>query len=145
MKFEKINTQVLVYWLGTNHLLSSLIKGRVWDHMWRGVKLCLNYGEASGIFQFKCRTFWNTCRWYLMMLRLSVSWTVFDVVDQRVVGKSWKINSKVRGDRWRPAKNPPMAKLVFLWFQMSEKCSNVYLFVDQCFYSTPTEQSSPFT
>ena len=24
-----------------------------------------------------------------------------------------KINSKVRGDRWRPAKNPPMAKLVF--------------------------------
>ena len=27
-----------------------------------------------------------------------------------------KINNKVRGDRWRPAKNPSMAKLVFLWF-----------------------------
>ena len=24
-----------------------------------------------------------------------------------------RMNSKVRGDRWRPAKNPPMAKLVF--------------------------------
>ena len=24
-----------------------------------------------------------------------------------------KANRKVRGDRWRPAKNPPMAKLVF--------------------------------
>ena len=24
-----------------------------------------------------------------------------------------KANKKVRGDRWRPTKNPPMAKLVF--------------------------------
>ena len=24
-----------------------------------------------------------------------------------------KANKKVKGDRWRPAKNPPMAKLVF--------------------------------
>ena len=79
------------------------------------------------------------------MLHLSVGWTVFDVIDQRVTGKSWKMNSKVRGDRWRPAKNPPMTKLVFLWFWMLDKCSHVYLFVDQCFYSTPTEQSSPFT
>ena len=80
-----------------------------------------------------------------MMLHLSVGWTVFDVIDQRVTGKSWKINSKVRRDQWRPTKNPPMTKLVFLWFWMLDKCSNVYLFVDQCFYSTPTKQSSPFT
>ena len=26
------------------------------------------------------------------------------------------MNSKVRGDRWRPAKNPPMVKLVSLCF-----------------------------
>ena len=80
-----------------------------------------------------------------MMLHLSVGWTVFDVIDQRVTGKSWKINSKVRRDRWRPTKNPLMTKLVFLWFWILDKCSNVYLFVDQCFYSTPTKQSSPFT
>ena len=35
--------------------------------------------------------------------------------------------------------------LVFLWFQMSKKCLNAYLYVDQCFYSTPTERLSPFT
>ena len=79
------------------------------------------------------------------MLHLSVGWTVLNVIDQRVSDKSWKIDSKVRGDRWRPAKNPSMTKLVFLWFWMLEKYSNIYLFVDQCFYSTPTEQSSPFT
>ena len=50
-----------------------------------------------------------------------------------------KTNSKVIGDRWRPTKNPPIAKLAFLWFQMSKKCPNAYLFVDQCFYSTPTK------
>ena len=61
------------------------------------------------------------------------------IFDQRVAGKSWKIYSKVRGDRWRPAKNSPMTKLVFLWFWMLENCSNVYLFVNQCFYSAPTE------
>ena len=56
------------------------------------------------------------------------------------------MNSKVRGDRWRPAKNPPMAKLVSLWFfvQESESVWMVTFFVDQCFYSTPTEQSFPF-
>ena len=52
----------------------------------------------------------------LMMLYLSVGWTVFKVVNQRVASESWKMNSKVRGDQWRPAKNPPVAKLVFLWF-----------------------------
>ena len=56
-----------------------------------------------------------------------------------------KTNSKVRGDRWRPAKNPPMAKLVFSWFQMSKKCLNAYLCVDQCCYSTPMEWLSLFT
>ena len=31
-----------------------------------------------------------------------------------------KKNNKVLGDRWRPAKNPPMAKLVSLWFFVKE-------------------------
>ena len=61
----------------------------------------------------------------LMMLHLSVGWTVFDVTNQRVASESWKMNSKVRGDRWRPTKNPPMAKLVSLWFLMSMKWKEV--------------------
>ena len=39
---------------------------------------------------------------------------------QRVASESWKKNNKVRGDRWRPAKNPPMAKLVSLCFFVKE-------------------------
>ena len=61
----------------------------------------------------------------LMMLHLSVGWTVFDVINQMVASESWKMNSKVRGDQWRPAKNPPMAKLVSLWFLMSRKWKEV--------------------
>ena len=76
---------------------------------------------------------WKICRkiafleCYLMMLRLLVGWIVFDVINQRVANESWKMNSKVRGDRWRPAKNPPMAKLVSLcfFFWMSRKWKEV--------------------
>ena len=46
----------------------------------------------------------------LMILRLSVGWTIFGVIDLRVVGKFWK--GKQYSQR-KPAKNPPMAKLVF--------------------------------
>ena len=56
----------------------------------------------------------------VMMLHLSVGWTVFDVINQRVTSESWKMNSKVKGDRWRPAKNPPMAKLVSCGFNVKE-------------------------
>ena len=62
-----------------------------------------------------------------MMLHLSVGWTVFDVINQRVASESWKMNSKVRGDRWRSAKNPSMAKLVSLWFLMSRHPQNNHL------------------
>ena len=60
-----------------------------------------------------------------MMLHLSVGWTVFDVINQRVASESWKMNKKVRGERWRPTKNPPKAKLVSLWFLMSRKWKEV--------------------
>ena len=84
----------------------------------------------------------------MMMLHLLVGWTVFDVINQRVASESWKMNSKVGGDRWRPAKNPPMAKLVSLcFFNVKEVKGSVWMsnfFTDQCFYNTPTEQSSPF-
>ena len=65
----------------------------------------------------------------------------------KVANKSWK-QRQIKGDRWRPAKNPPMAKLVSLWFwfegKVNRSSESITLFVDQCFYSTPTEQSSPF-
>ena len=67
----------------------------------------------------------------------------------KVANKSWK-QRQIKGDRWRPAKNPPMIKLVSLWLTLKEKfffyrsSEWITLFVDQCFYSTPTEQSSPF-
>ena len=65
----------------------------------------------------------------------------------KVSNKSWK-QRQIKGDRWRPAKNPPMAKLVSLWFWFEGKVNRssewITLFVDQCFYNTPTEQSSPF-
>ena len=65
----------------------------------------------------------------------------------KVANKSWK-QRQIKGDRWRPAKNPPMTKLVSLWFLFEGKVYRssewITLFVDQCFYSTPTEQSSPF-
>ena len=49
---------------------------------------------------------------------------------QRSLMNPEKVNNKVRGDRWRPAKNPPMAKLVPLWFFVKEnerKFLNGYL------------------
>ena len=65
----------------------------------------------------------------------------------KVANKSWKQRT-IKGDRWRPAKNPPMTKLVSLWFWFEGKVYRssewITLFVDQCFYNTPTEQSSPF-
>ena len=65
----------------------------------------------------------------------------------KVANKSWK-QRQIKGDRWRPAKNPPMTKLVSLWFWFEGKVYRssewITLFVDQCFYNTPTEQSSPF-
>ena len=49
---------------------------------------------------------------------------------QRSLVNPEKVNNKVRGDRWRPAKNPPMTKLVPLWFFVKEnerKFLNGYL------------------
>ena len=65
----------------------------------------------------------------------------------KVASKPWN-QRQIKGDRWRPAKNPPMIKLVSVinfegkvFYRSSEW---ITLFVDQCFYSTPTKQSSPF-
>ena len=38
----------------------------------------------------------------------------------KVANKSWK-QRQIKGDRWRPAKNPPMTKLVSLWFWFEGK------------------------
>ena len=42
----------------------------------------------------------------------------------RVANKSWK-QRQIKGDRWRPAKNPPMTKLVSLWLTLKEKFTEV--------------------
>ena len=50
-----------------------------------------------------------------------------------------KANWKIKGDRWRLAKNPPMAKLVFFFFFDSKYKGSIrmnYLLVDECLYST---------
>ena len=63
-------------------------------------------------------------------------------VDDLKAG-SWKSRYKIKGDRWRPIKSPPMVKLVNLSFQRKREvfiffCWSVwmnYLFVRECLYS----------
>ena len=89
--------------------------------------------------------FWSTTPKIRLWWRFTYQWTELSSMLSKVASESWKMNDKVRGDRWRPAKNPPMAKLVSLWFFWCK--GRVWIttfFADQCFYSTPTEQSSPF-
>ena len=40
------------------------------------------------------------------------------VNDLKAIRVSWKSKHKIRGDRWRPDKNPLMVKSVFLEFQV---------------------------
>ena len=48
------------------------------------------------------------------MLHLSVGWTIFGVIDLKVVGKSWKGKQESQKRPVEaPTKNPPMTKLVF--------------------------------
>ena len=49
-----------------------------------------------------------------------------------------KTNRKLRGDQWKPAKNPPMVKLAFLWLSVnckSQKIKIPYSFIDERLYS----------
>ena len=61
--------------------------------------------------------------------RKSVGWISRALMISRLLVMSWKSKHKIRGDRGRPAKNPPMVKSVFiyLFFWYSNLSGNVWI------------------
>ena len=73
------------------------------------LSICIQILQLSSLKKYKI-----TSDEHKEISRLKIS----SVNDREAIRVSWKSKHKIRGDRWRPAKNPSMAKLVFLEFQV---------------------------